>query len=97
MAKKETTKKKETPKETPEAEASVIEPTPIVSASNLDLKFNKVHLRDLNDLYVGETIEDFTLEGKFYSAKDYLLVMFGNGHMFAVAKAFFAKIAQVIN
>lgn len=99
--KKETTPKKETvketPKETPKVESSGASASqPIVSASKLDLRFDKVYLRDVNDMYVGITEETFSLDGNDYDGKNYFLVMFGNGQMYAIQKAFFTKIAQVM-
>ena len=99
--KKETIKKeKKAPKETPKVERPTegvgVEPTKIESVNNLDLKFEKVNLIDRNDIYVGMTAETFSLDGKEYSGKEYFLVMFGNAAMYAVAKAFFNKIAQIL-
>jgi hypothetical protein len=89
------------PKETPKVEKPLVEATQsggqvVTSAVDLNLKFEKVNLIDRNDIYVGLTDDHFHLDGVDYNGRDHFLVMFSNSQMYAVAKAFFNKIAQVM-
>jgi len=91
---KKPTKSAAKPKE--EEVKEVIPENAVTSATDLGLKFEKVNLRDLNDIYVAITNDKFYLDGKDCSGKEYFLVMLADGKLFAVQKTFFKIIAQVM-
>ena len=68
---------------------------PAIDAGALELRFEKVALKDLNTIFVASTEQSFTIREHTYDGRDYFVVMFGPGHMFGVEKTFFNLIAQI--
>jgi len=94
--KKEKKPTKSAAKPKKEVVEEIIPENAITSATDLGLKFEKVNLRDLNDIYVAITSQTFTLDSKEYAGKEYYLVMLNDGQLFAVQKTFFKIIAQIM-
>ena len=71
--------------------------SPIVSAEQLELTFQKAHLKsDIHNLFVAVTDKPFTIGNHMYDGKEYFIVMFGPGQTFGVEKKFFNMIAQIM-